>query len=275
VTTAYSSTLDHPTAPAGRGTRIERRRRTDAVVSRLKAVDQESSDSRELLVHQLIESNIEVANSIATRYVNRGIDLDDLQQVALLGLTKAAQRFDPDAGHDFLAFAVPTIRGEVRRHFRDAGWVVRPPRRVQEMQARIQKAQAELEQQIGRSPRPTEVASHLGVDVDDVVEALSVDGCFSPASLDTPLDDVTTTLGSLIGDDDVAMEALEAKVMLEPLIAELPERDRQILRMRFFEERTQSEIAAAVGLTQAHVSRILSGILAQLREGLGGTQPAA
>ena len=132
---------------------------------------------------------------MAARYRNRGIELEDLQQVALLGLTKAAHRFDPDLGHDFMSFAVPTIRGELRRHFRDLGWVVRPPRRVQELQSRISRAQAQLEQALGRSPRPSELASHLEVDLDDVVEALAADGCFTPTSLDTPLDDVTTTLG--------------------------------------------------------------------------------
>jgi RNA polymerase sigma-B factor len=205
---------------------------------------------------------------MATRYRNRGIELEDLQQVALLGLTKAAHRFDPDLGHDFLSFAVPTIRGELRRHFRDLGWVVRPPRRVQELQSRISSAQAQLEQALGRSPRPSEVASHLEVDLDHVVEALAADGCFTPTSLDTPLDDVATTLGDMIGEEDRTVEAVEAKVVLEPLIAELPARERRILYMRFYEERSQQDIATAVGLTQAQVSRILARLLTQLRSSL-------
>ena len=212
---------------------------------------------------------------MAARYRNRGIELEDLQQVALLGLTKAAHRFDPDLGHDFMSFAVPTIRGELRRHFRDLGWVVRPPRRVQELQSRISRAQAQLEQALGRSPRPSELASHLEVDLDDVVEALAADGCFTPTSLDTPLDDVTTTLGDMIGEEDTTVEAVEAKVVLEPLIAELPARERRILFMRFYEERSQQDIADAVGLTQAQVSRILARLLAQLRSSLDGSRPAA
>jgi RNA polymerase sigma-B factor len=226
-------------------------------------------------VRRLVEDHLDVATSMATRYRNRGIELEDLQQVALLGLTKAAHRFDPDLGHDFLSFAVPTIRGELRRHFRDLGWVVRPPRRVQELQSRISGAQAQLEQALGRSPRPSEVASHLEVDLDDVVEALAADGCFTPTSLDTPLDDVTTTLGDMIGEEDMTVEAVEAKVVLEPLIAELPARERRILFMRFYEERSQQDIAAAVGLTQAQVSRILARLLTQLRSGLGDSRPAA
>jgi RNA polymerase sigma-B factor len=227
------------------------------------------------LAHELIESHLEVATTMAARYRNRGIDLDDLQQVALLGLTKAAHRFDPDRGHDFMSFAVPTIRGELRRHFRDVGWVVRPPRRVQELQARMARAQGELEQSLGRSPRPSEVASHLGVDLDDVVEALAADGCFAPTSLDTPIDDVATTLGDMIGEEDATVEAVEAKVVLEPLIAALPARERRILMMRFYEERSQQDIADAVGLTQAQVSRILARLLSQLRADLGGSRPAA
>jgi RNA polymerase sigma-B factor len=226
-------------------------------------------------VQRLVESHVDVATSMAARYRNRGLDLEDLQQVALLGLTKAAHRFDPDLGHDFLSFAVPTIRGELRRHFRDLGWVVRPPRRVQELQSRITKAQGVLEQTLGRSPRPSEVAHHLGVDVDDVVEALAADGCFTPTSLDTPLDDVTTTLGDLVGEEDRTVEAVEAKMLLEPLIAELPSRERRILFLRFYEERSQQDIADAVGLTQAQVSRILARLLSQMRATLGGSRPAA
>jgi RNA polymerase sigma-B factor len=275
VTPAFSLTHVQSAAQAAPGTRRDRRARTDAVASRLRDAEHQSSNARDLLIHELIENNLDVATSIASRYRNRGIDVDDLQQVALLGLTKAAKRFDPDAGHDFLSFAVPTIRGEVRRHFRDAGWAVRPPRSIQELQARITRAQDELEQHLGRSPRPSEVAGHLGVALDDVVEALSLDGCFTPTSLDSPLDSAATTLGDLLRRDDEDSEAVEAKVMLQPLISALPERERRIVLMRFYDERTQREIAEAVGLTQAHVSRILSKVLAELRAGLGDAEPAA
>ncbi|HSF35713.1 MAG TPA: sigma-70 family RNA polymerase sigma factor [Nocardioides sp.] len=250
-----------------------RARRTDAIVCDLRDVRQKS-DADEL-TRQLIETNAAVARSMASRYRNRGIDLDDLEQVALLGLTKAAQRFDPDAGHDFLSFAVPTIRGELRRHFRDSGWMVRPPRRVQDLQTRIAGAQEELEPRLGRSPRPSEVAAHLEVDTSDVVEALAADGCFTPTSLDAPVADGSSSLGDLLGDEDRALAQAEAKVMLDPLMRGLTARDRRIVRLRYYQEQTQQEIADSVGLTQAQVSRVLTRILADLRVGLVERPPAA
>ena len=250
-----------------------RARRTDAIVSDLRGVSREAETHE--LTRQLIETNAAVARSMASRYRNRGIDLDDLEQVALLGLTKAAQRFDPAAGHDFLSFAVPTIRGELRRHFRDSGWMVRPPRRVQDLQTRIAGAQEELESQLGRSPRPSEVAGHLGEDTSDVVEALAADGCFTPTSLDARVADGSSSLGDLLGEDDRALAQAEAKVMLDPLMRALSARDRRIVRLRYFQERTQQEIADTVGLTQAQVSRVLTRILADLRSGLVERPPAA
>lgn len=261
----------HPLAPVeGK----ERARRTDGIVAGLKLAEPESSDSRDL-TDRLIETNAGVARSMAGRYRNRGIDLDDLEQVALVGLTKAAQRFDPAAGHDFLSYAVPTIRGELRRHFRDAGWMVRPPRRVQDLQARIARAQDELEPQLGRSPRPSEVAKHLDVELDDVVEALGADGCFTPTSLDGPVGDGASSLGDLIGMEDRAIESAEARVVLGPVLRTLSGRDQRILQLRFVEERTQQEIAEAIGLTQAQVSRVLTRILDQLRTGLAEPHTAA
>jgi RNA polymerase sigma-B factor len=230
---------------------------------------------RNLLVDELIETHLEVARSMALRYRNRGIDLDDLEQVALLGLTKAAHRFDPDAGHAFMSFAVPTIRGELRRHFRDCGWMVRPPRRVQELQARIGQAQDELLAILGHAPRPSELAAHLDVDVSDVVEALSVDGCFAPAALDATVGDSTSALGDRLGADDRTYDAVEASVMLEPAVRSLSARDRRIVYLRFYEELSQQEIGEAVGLTQAQVSRVLTRILKDIRDVLGGQVPVA
>lgn len=250
-----------------------RARRTDAIVCDLRDV-RRTADAHEL-TRQLIETNAAVARSMASRYRNRGIDLDDLEQVALLGLTKAAQRFDPAAGHDFLSFAVPTIRGELRRHFRDFGWMVRPPRRVQDMQTRISGAQEELESKLGRSPRASEIAAHLGEDTSDVVEALAADGCFTPTSLDAKVADGSSSIGDLLGQEDRALARAEAKVMLDPLMRTLSARDRRIVRLRYFHEQTQQEIADSVGLTQAQVSRVLTRILADLRAGLVDRTPAA
>ncbi|NYE36783.1 RNA polymerase sigma-B factor [Nocardioides cavernae] len=249
-----------------------RARRTDDIVHDMR--DARGGRDADDLVRQLIETNAGVARSMAGRYRNRGVDLDDLEQVALLGLTKAAQRFDPDAGHDFLSFAVPTVRGELRRHFRDRGWMVRPPRRVQDLQARIAQAEEALERRLGRSARPSEVAEQLGVEVADVVEALAADGCFTPTSLDATVADGTSALGDLLGTEDRSFDQAEARVALAPVVRALSRRDRRIVGLRFYDEQTQQEIADVVGLTQAQVSRVLTRVLAEMRTGLG-TPPAA
>ena len=176
---------DHP---AGATTSTTSAGRDTPRVGHLSVVDLGEA-AREDVATQLIEAHMALARSIAARYRDRGIDLDDLEQVALLALTKAARRFDPDAGHDFTSYAVPTIRGELRKHFRDSGWMVRPPRRVQELQARIPRAQEELERRLGRSPRPSEICGPPGEDPDCVVEALTAEGCFTPTSLDSPVGD--------------------------------------------------------------------------------------
>lgn len=251
-----------------------RARLTQGIVSGLQETLAGTPD-RHALTRDLIEANLGVARSIARRYRNRGIDLDDLEQVALLGLTKAAQRFDAEAGHDFMSYAVPTVRGEIRRHFRDAGWMIRPPRRIQDLQGRISGAQEELESLHGRSPRPSELALHLGEALDDVVEALGADGCFTPTSLDLTVADGSSTLGELIGRDDADLARAEARIVLEPVVEHLSVRDRRIVQLRFFDGRTQQEIAQAVGLTQAQVSRVIARILSDLRADLLGSGAAA
>ncbi len=223
---------------------------------------------------QLVEAYAPLVRSMASRYRNRGVDLDDLKQVALLGLTKAARRFDPAAGHDFLSYAVPTVRGELRRHFRDCGWMVRPPRRVQELQGRIGAAEERLSASLGRSPRPTEIAAELDEPLDEVVEALAADGCFTPASLDAPVGEGGAGLGDIFGGEDREFGRAEAAAVVVPLLRGLAARDRRIVQMRFFEERTQEEIAQAVGLTQAQVSRTLARLLRQFRSQLGSDTAA-
>jgi len=148
---------------------------------------------------KVLLSDLDLAHAEAGRYRSRGIPLDDLRQVAALALTKAARGYDVTTGHDFLSYAVPTIRGELRKHFRDHGWMIRPPRRIQEMQARINTAQAELSYSLGRSPKPVEIADHIDEGVENVIEALASDGCFVPASLDHPTGgDGSATLGDLL-----------------------------------------------------------------------------
>jgi RNA polymerase sigma-B factor len=273
VSLATSSPPDHLASASADGE--DRARRTDIIVADLRLVPPESSDSQSLTT-TLIETNAGVARSMASRYRNRGIDLDDLEQVALVGLVKAARRFDATAGHDFLSYAVPTVRGELRRHFRDSGWMIRVPRRVQQMQARIRDAQHELEAQLGSSPRPSQVAAHLGVEVDEVIEALAADGCFRPASIDTKGDaQERGTVADVLGHDDRGFATLEARLVLDTAVSRLSDRERLILRWRFEDERTQQEIADLVGLTQAQVSRTLARILTRLRTELSEPLTAA
>jgi RNA polymerase sigma-B factor len=224
---------------------------------------------RQRLLDEVVTSNMSVATAIAARYRTRGIASEDLQQVAYLALVKAAHGYDPDVGHDFLSYAVPTIRGEIKRHFRDLGWMVRPPRRIQELQARITAADAELSQGLGRSPRPSEIAAHLEERLEDVNEALATVGCFLPSSLDRPAGESgTMTISDLLGGEDPGQGAVEARTMLAPVVRRLCDRDRRILLLRFFRGLTQQEIAEDIGVTQMQVSRLLTRIMGDLRRGL-------
>ncbi len=236
----------------------------------LLAASTSSPEERQRLIESVIVLHVGLAHAEAARYRSRGVAIDDLRQVAALALTKAARGFDVTSGHDFLSYAVPTIRGELRKYFRDHGWMIRPPRRIQELQARINVAESELSNKLGRSPQPVEIADHLGECPESVIEALASDGCFVPASLDHPAGaDSTSTLGELLPLDDDDQQASEARMVLRPVLRRLGERDRQILVMRFYEGLTQREIAARIGVTQMQVSRLLTRILGQLRTGVG------
>ena len=248
-------------------TRRQRRERTARALA--AAAVTRSSSRREQLEDYVIRLNMDVARSVASRYFERGIEREDLLQVAYAALTRAARDFDPDRHRDFLSYAVPTIRGEVKKHFRDRGWTVRPPRRIQELQGSIQRAQGHLAQRLGRSPRPPEIAEELDADLEEVVEAMAADGCFSPSSLDQP---VTTqggwgsaTVGELLGANDASQPAVEARATLAPAVRQLQERDRRILYLRFFEDCTQQEIADEIGVTQMQVSRLLGRIMRDLQ----------
>ncbi len=226
------------------------------------------ADARERLVHL----HLNVAKALARRYRNRGIDAEDLEQVACLELVAVSRSYHPGKGESFLAYAVPCIQGALRRHFRDRGWTVRPPRRIQELQYDVRRSVEELHHQLGRSPRPSEIAAHLEVAIDDVREALALGGCFTPTSLDRPLtSDGEATAATLLDILPAARDdfsAADARALLRPVIRRLGDRDRKILRLRFFEQRTQQEIAADIGVTQMQVSRLLSRIMRDLREEL-------
>lgn len=220
---------------------------------------------------ELILLNMPVADAIAARYRNRGVPLEDLSQVAYLALVKAAHRFDEESGHDFLSYAVPTIRGEVMRHFRDHGWTIRPPRRIQELQSRISAAEEELSTKAGRAPSRREVALHLGEPTAAIDDARAASGCFAPTSLDRPATEGSVPITDLIGAEEPGYAAAEARVLLTRAIQRLSARDRRALMLRYYRGCTQSEIGEGLGLTQAQVSRLLSRVLADLRAALSGT----
>ncbi len=243
------------------------RRRTDA--ARLLLCARATSGSlRERYENEVVRLHLDVALDLSRRYHGRGLPADDLDQVACLGLVKAVRAFDATLGHDFLSFAVPTVRGELRRYFRDAGWVVRPPRSVQEAQAEVVVAEAELLQRLGRHPVSDEIATYLGIAESLVRECRDAAGCFHPVSLDAPHPAEETSPTSTLGAPDPAFASAEARVALQPLLAALDERERTMLQMRFFEHCTQAEIGAVVGLSQEQVSRALAGLLARLRRAL-------
>lgn len=231
-----------------------------------------SGPEREGLLEQVIVLNIPVARSLASRYRNRGQSLEELEQVACLALTKAVQGFDPERGDDLLVFAVPTILGELKRHFRSAGWAVRPPRRVQEIRPRLTTAEEELTQQLGRSPRPSEIAIELGCSIDDVEEAIACRDLAHATSLDEPVSESGSPLADLLPESDLGFEQSEAVAMLAPACRNLKDRDREILRMRFYDQLTQQQIADELGVTQVQVSRLLQRIFADLRRSVAGPQ---
>ena len=242
----------------------------DRGITTARLLDQlhHTDDEREkaALRAEVVVLNMGVARAIAHRYRQRGLAEDDLVQAAYVGLVKAVNGFDPKHERDFLSYAVPTVSGEVKRYFRDFGWAVRPPRRVQELQGQIAKVSSELTQKLGRSPRPSEVAQQCGLDVESVIEALAADGAFTPASLDVPVgEDGAATLGDLMPDDEVDFASAEARVVLGPAVRRLADLDRRILELRFFEGWTQEQIAQDIGVTQMQVSRLLSRILKDLR----------
>jgi RNA polymerase sigma-B factor len=241
-----------------------RRDETAALFERIASSS--DPDERHRLREQIVVLNLPVATSIALRYRGRGEPVEDLVQVAHLGLVKAVDGFDASRGSDFLAYAVPTVRGEVKRYFRDRGWDIRPPRRVQELRARVEQATELLAQQLDRSPRPTEIAQHLGVDVGDVIECLASAECYHVHSLDAPTDaDDGIDLAGSVGTLDPELARVEDMLSVRPLLAQLPPRDRRILALRFYRGWTQSQIAEDVGVTQMQVSRLISQALKRLR----------
>jgi RNA polymerase sigma-B factor len=217
---------------------------------------------------EVVTMHLPLAGFLARRFRDRGESLEDLEQVATVGLIKAVDRFDLDRGVEFSTFATPTMVGEIKRHFRDKGWAIRVPRRLQELRIAISRATAELSQTTGHSPTVAELAEHLGVSEDDILEGLESAQAYATLSLDASAsdgDDAGSSLAETLGAHDPSMAEVEARATLNPLLASLPARERRIVEMRFYENMTQSQIAAQVGVSQMHVSRLLAKSLASMR----------
>lgn len=225
----------------------------------------------------IIERCLPLADHIAVRYANRGEPLDDLVQAARVGLVNAVNRFDVDRGGHFLSFAVPTIMGEIRRHFRDHGWAVKVPRACKELQPRLAKARSELTQELGRAPNATEIADHLGIDRETAIDAMVASSNYATMSFDRPnsSDNETSSIAATLGDVDRGMDKVLEVETVRPLIAALPPRERTILTLRFFEDMTQTQIAEKLGISQMHVSRLLAKALNTLRAQACAPQLAA
>lgn len=219
----------------------------------------------------IVERCLPLADHIARRFDGRGEPRDDLVQVARVGLVNAVIRFDVNAGSDFVSFAVPTIMGEVRRHFRDNSWSVKVPRRLKELHLRLGTATAELSQRLGRAPTPSELAAELEMDRNEVVEGLVAGSSYNTLSIDSGGgggDDDAPAIADSLGDVDTTLDQIENREALRPLLESLPERERVVVVLRFFESMTQTQIAERVGVSQMHVSRLLARALGRLRDQL-------
>jgi len=238
----------------------------------------QARDAEPALAHQLVSRvvvlHLDVAESVAWRYRGRGQDHQDLVQVARVGLIEAVERFDPDRG-PFLAYAVPTMVGHVKRHFRDHGWVVRPPRQIQEKQAEIARAKDELTHALRRPPTVADIAKFLDLTETEVQEAQDIEGCFHPASLDAALAHSANDLNGLLGEKEPQLESIEALATISPACLQLPADERRLLYLRFFSMCSQEEIATEFGISQMQVSRWLRRTLGRLKDVIGEMEPAS
>ena len=217
---------------------------------------------------RLIEAHLGLAEHLAWRFAHRGESHDDLVQVASIALIKAVDGFDPDRGVEFTTFATKTILGELKRHFRDKGWAIRAPRRLQELYLHLNQSVATLSQELGRSPTIAELAADTGATEEQVLEALEAGQSYRSTSLDSAGPD-EEGVGSRLGAEAEGFGVAEWRAILEPHVQTLPEREQTILRLRFVDGLTQSEIASQIGLSQMHVSRLLAHSLSTLRQSLG------
>lgn len=227
-----------------------------------------TEDARwEQIRSELVRMHIPLVRHIVRRYTGHGESREDVEQAAMLGLVKSINRYDPAYGGRFLSFAMPTMTGEVKRHFRDHTWAMRMPRRLQELRLALRTARQDFVQEHGRPPTVPEISALLGISEEETIETLGATDAYQPMSLDVPVneDQDTSSLGDLIGDDDPELESVLDRNALRPLLEGLPPRERTILLYRFYGNKTQTEIADLLGMSQMHVSRLITRTLARLR----------
>lgn len=220
---------------------------------------------------RLVDLNKELVHFIARRFANRGEPLEDIEQVAFLGLIQAIERFDPTLENEFSTFATPTIMGEIRRYFRDRSWAVRVPRRLQENYLKVKRAEEELSNALGRRPSVTEIGQRVGLEPEDVLAALEVSPAQRAISLEAPVGgegDGQLEVGDRLGVEDANLERVETQALLERAMAHLTRRERQIVALRFIEQLPQTEVARRLGISQMHVSRLQRAAVEQMRHDL-------
>ncbi|GAA2672817.1 MULTISPECIES: SigB/SigF/SigG family RNA polymerase sigma factor [Actinoplanes] len=259
------------TAMVDTATRTEAATSTDRASELINAMAALPTEhpSRPRLRDRAIEAWLPLARHLSSRYANRGEPRDDLYQVAVVGLIKAVDRFEAERGVDFAGFAIPTIVGELKRHFRDKTWSVRVPRRLQELRLAITGANNALSHTLGRSPTVADIAEYLSISEDEVIEGLEGARAYNSTSLSTPITEGGTELGETLGTTDTGFEEAEMRIALGPAMAFLDEREQKIVSLRFYGNMTQSQIADQIGVSQMHVSRLLTKALGKLRNHLG------
>ena len=260
-------TKDEPSEPSGG---IEATRRRSAELFAQLRDDAADEPAREAAREGLVHLHLPLVEHCARRFRNRGEPFEDLVQVGTIGLIKAIDRFETDRGVEFSTYATPTVIGEIKRHFRDKGWAIRVPRRLQELRMQIGSATGELTQKLGRSPTPRELAEVIGCTVEEIMEGIESSHAYATLSLDASddTDDGPPAVLSTLGVEDVSIEHVEVRESIKPLLEGLGDREKRILLLRFFKNMTQSQIAEEIGVSQMHVSRLLTRTLTQLRTSL-------
>ena len=264
-TPADGSAPEPPEVPPGR---FEASKRRSAELFVELTADGVSQAARTAARDELVHLHLPLVEHCARRFRNRGEPFEDLVQVGTIGLLKSIDRFDLERAVEFSTYATPTIIGEIKRYFRDKGWAIRVPRRLQELRMQIGAATAELTQSLGRSPTPRELAGAIGCSVEEIIEGIESSNAYATLSLDATddgNDDGGFSMLDVLGIDDEELEQIEIRESIKPLLEALPHREKRILLLRFFRNKTQSEIAADIGVSQMHVSRLLTRTLDQLR----------